>query len=195
MLLFSPPLLQHPRPIGGNQDPSGFDCGRAQGLGLVDFVGGCADSSADALAVYYINVCPSPTEAHAGTLLFLRSDGPLYKCTRATALWLSSGGPRAAKRKCPSMPLSSQFRIKTGTRRALVKYKPTAQFAPFWLWWSKERKSCRIEPRRAGFLQMSRAHASQLFTPSVRTSLRATLTRTTQAVPANYTARAVFYRP
>lgn len=35
---------------------------------------------------------PSPTEAHAETLLFLRSDGPLYKCTRAAALWPSTGG-------------------------------------------------------------------------------------------------------
>lgn len=35
---------------------------------------------------------PSLTEAHAGTLLLLRSDGPLYNCTRATALWLSSWG-------------------------------------------------------------------------------------------------------
>jgi len=28
--------------------------------GLVDFVGGCADSLADVLAVYYINVCAQP---------------------------------------------------------------------------------------------------------------------------------------
>lgn len=54
------PLSQHPRPMGWNQDPSGFDCGRALSLGLVDFVGGCADSSADVLAVYYINVCAQP---------------------------------------------------------------------------------------------------------------------------------------
>lgn len=61
---------------------------------------------------------PSPTEAHAGTLLFLRSDGPLYNCTRAMALWLSSGGPGAAKRKCPSLLQSSQLRMKMGTRQA-----------------------------------------------------------------------------
>lgn len=69
---------------------------------------------------------PSPTEAHAGTLLFLRSDGPLYNCTRATALWLSSGGPDTAKRKCPSLPQSSQFRIKTG-RDKYVKYESKHQ--------------------------------------------------------------------
>ena len=41
---------------------------------------------------------PSPTEAHAGTLLFLRSDGPLYNCTRATALWaLLWGAPELPK--------------------------------------------------------------------------------------------------
>lgn len=58
-IVLAPPL-QHPRPIGWNQDPSGFYCGRAQSLGLVDFVGGCADSLADALAVYYINVRSAP---------------------------------------------------------------------------------------------------------------------------------------
>lgn len=61
---------------------------------------------------------PSLTEAHAGTLLFLRSDGPLYNCTRAVALWLSSGGPGAAKRKCPSLPQSSQLRVKMRIRQA-----------------------------------------------------------------------------
>lgn len=61
---------------------------------------------------------PSPTEAHAGTLLFLRSDGPLYNRTRATALWLSCGGPGAAKRKCPSLPPSSQFRMMMRIRQA-----------------------------------------------------------------------------
>lgn len=71
---------------------------------------------------------PSPTEAHAGTLLFLRSDGPLYNCTRATALWLSSGGPGAAKRKCPSLPQSSQFKIKTGVKQAWLNTKPKAHF-------------------------------------------------------------------
>lgn len=63
---------------------------------------------------------PSLTEAHAGTLLLLRSDRPLYKCTRATALWLSCGGPGAAKRKCPSLQQSSQFRIKTGMGQACL---------------------------------------------------------------------------
>lgn len=67
------PLLQHPRPIGWKQDPSGFDCGRAQTLGLVDFVGGCVDSLADVVAVYYIKVCAQPLPDR-GT----RRDPPLF---------------------------------------------------------------------------------------------------------------------
>lgn len=37
---------------------------------------------------------------------------------------LSFGGPGAAKRKCPSRPQSSQFRIETEVETSLVKYNP-----------------------------------------------------------------------
>lgn len=121
----SRPLLPHPQPIRRNEDPSGFGCGRVQSLRLVDFVEGCADSLADVLAVYYINVCarPLPDRGTRRALLLLRFDGSLYKYTRATALCLSFGGHGAAKRKCPSLPQSSELWIKTGTglERGLVE--------------------------------------------------------------------------
>lgn len=132
----SRPLLPHPQPIRRNENPSGFGCGsgRVQSLGLVDFVGGCADSLADVVAVYYVNVGARslPKRGTRRALLFLRSDGSLYKCTRATALWFSFGGHWAAKRKCPSLTQSSEFTIRMGTEEG------------WGVWLRRQEISCKV---------------------------------------------------
>lgn len=75
---------------------------------------------------------PSPTEAHAGTLLFLRSDGPLYNRTRATALWLSSGGapelPKGNVRHCHN---HHNLELRRGMRRVWLNPKPKKKEAAF----------------------------------------------------------------
>lgn len=111
-----PPSLQHPRPMGWNQDPSGFYCGRALSLGSADFVGGCADSSADVLAVYYINApltASLPRPRHTpGPSSFYGLMGPYTNAHVPLLCGSPLGGLWVAKRKCPSVLKSSRFRIK-----------------------------------------------------------------------------------